>query len=1043
MPGGNALYNAINTFLANPGAAASALGLTRVKRDVEEDDAFHFQAVGIEVDFVYHNKDHPQEGGNLSLSAEESVLAKVFPDLQKWFCLGQVKLSMDLRNEGRAHNPNFRLGIKYDNIHRIHNEKAVFTIFRHIDKKTKKIHSSINLENIRNFRKSHLIQNFLLHTDELTFVEGKFTGHNGIDHQLKAELNIENKNVLMNTNLGQSLKIDWAASNDEWIKLKATFILGSNAQYDIDFHFQKRAYPSFGLTVSTGTKALFVFETKSVVEPNIIYPEDVKYELRYKAMHIGDGKFRFSWNSEKYNPQTGDILVKKHLKIQYLPKTGLDMKIIITPERISGGEKYTTEITQSGKPYLNNVIVTTKTYQPIIKEKKEITTETPYNNYGMYNTQSVEYSKTKKFNLSTEIFNKNLQQRLRYSTKKIQGEITDTPFNLYLEVTNDNERKILYKVNFGNFPDGMIIEITDPYFLSIFLSFTPMYIGLCGTPIGCLDSLKLSTEIDITPPYSTSRMFSLLVKNQDDSVSNILAGAMDIDTGSGLYKFHLSNNFSFLRRPGDRFTNIQDITVDMISSKSDAKIKMVYSPDPSAANYVVELNGNKLLTDASLYVNNGGTNLVSLALKGSDLSIKAIEYLLIYHITGLEEGKVNLSWILEEKQIGIKGIIKVHYLPTGKPDILTVITLGKTVKGMENAYRLNTSITLKGQPLFDEKLAVNFKQGTIEYSYKCNDYQHNFQDVFEILEVYGNIEPQYDLLKSKLEAKVVIDEDHDKIAEYKINHLEMPYGVDIKDPYLLPEIYKLANLPRKETLKIVIVEETDPKVKILKETGSGNLFILLGANKYELWQADEMLFMLGYDGSSAEVGILVLPGDQNLCAKVSWKFGVEGEYELKISGLETHNIKITEDYSKDYSFKLEAKGDNYWLGKYDITREGVFKEDNNQLKGGWTGATSIENAPFPTPVHTEVDFDFPYRKKYSYGYYPPPSYYPPPPPPPQGYGPTGKEFVEHKRPPVVSTQVTHRSPTSEQRNYILNISMKALGTKFTFGFNNGRISLDF
>merc|ERR1712071_234222 len=59
---------------------------------------------------------------------------------------------------------------------------------------------------------------------------------------------------------------------------------------------------------------------------------------------------------------------------------------------------------------------------------------------------------------------------------------------------------------------------------------------------------------------------------------------------------------------------------------------------------------------------------------------------------------------------------------------------------------------------------------------------------------------------------------------------------------------------------------------------------------------------------------------------------------------------------------MGAKGENYWLGKYDITREGFIKAGDTQLECRWTGVSSIENAPWPSPVHTRWTLIFPTGK---------------------------------------------------------------------------------
>ena len=324
---GDAMHKVINSFLSNPGAAAAALGLTRVKRGAGRDDFYHFKAAGVEVEFGYHNQDRPLDGGILSLSLEKSVVERIVPDLKS--TLGKVKLAIDFKNSGSLSDPNFELEIKYEVEHHGYNEKALFTILRRIDNKRGKIHTSVDVEHLSvpPLGKKNLIPSFLFHSDELTFVEGNFIGLDGRDHEVKAQLDMEKKNIQLKSNAGLKLTLSWEASTYSVFRCKAILVLGLNVQYDADFHFQRRAYPSFGLNVSTGDKSLFLFDAIGVVEPDIFRTQGVKYELRFKASHFPETKLRFSWEAEKRDRRTGATLSKEQIKIQYLPKSKPDFKV--------------------------------------------------------------------------------------------------------------------------------------------------------------------------------------------------------------------------------------------------------------------------------------------------------------------------------------------------------------------------------------------------------------------------------------------------------------------------------------------------------------------------------------------------------------------------------------------------------------------------------------------------------------------------------------------------------------------------------------------
>ena len=1219
--GGDALHKVINSFLSNPGAAATALGLTRVKRGAGRDDAYHFKAAGVEVEFDYHNQDRPREGGKLSLSLEESVVEKIIPDLKS--TIGKVKLAIDFKNSGSLSDPNFELETKYEVEHHGYNEKALFTILRNIDNKSGKIHTSVDLEHLSvpPLGKKNLIPSFLFHSDELTFVEGNFIGPHGRNHEVKAQLDMEKKNIQLKSNAGLKLKLNWEASTNDVFRCKAILVL--NVQYDADFHFQKRAYPSFGLNVSTGDKSLFTFDTIGVVEPNLIWPQMVKYELRYKASHFPETKLRFSWESAKRDRKTGATLSKEQIKIQYLPKRDSDFKMIIEHEGISNGIKISTEITKDEEPYLSNMIEITDHKRAVAEKEDFDTTMSPYYDKDYLPIREVYYEKTVKFSITTKLLNKNLKQKFGLSTNKIQGEATNSAVDLYLEVTNDGQRYILYKINLRDLPYGVDIEIYNDIFMK--------YLGFC--PFNSICTIKVSTSLDTTTP-SPSRQLNILIGQKHTSYS--LTGTWDTDFGKQVrHKVYLLSNFTSPNTP----TFTEEMNIEWEISESDAKLKVTVRPESSVA-YAIDIHGNKYLTDAGLKVYVGKTNIVSLAVTGDLIlysSARHVNYELMYKIKDVEdetinsvvepdtfqprilepdtfqprilefpdtfqpgiveassrfkvsyigEGKLTFSWQPEkrDRKTGAalsKEQIKIQYLPKSDSDfkmiiehegisngmkISTKITkdeepylnnmiaitdheyivkehpkirspydddyyniqsaeevgyrstfkfnittkilnrnvqqkiglstnkiqveaahdtlylevtnddktiiMYKILKGLcvdiqvhdhyffyisdaqlvitpnivGETYSLATVINLEGEAILDEKIELTFKpapEKTVELTYKCHDYKNVFQEVFQSIEVNGRLKlDNFAFFNHTLDFSVTVDDSMPSVITYNTPGRSME--LHIKDTYLLPEIYGMAGWPRKNTFIMKGIDKCDKcNVGNLISVSEADFYLIIHAdNKAELRNENEKLVMAGFDRNSAEVGIYKLPNYQNqsVGAKVSWRYvSFKAEYELKISGLETH-IKLDQDYSKD-TFKLEAKGENYWLGKYDITREGFIKAGDTQLEGRWTGVSSIENAPWPSPVHTEVDFDFPYREDpYPYPSYP--SYSGPPPSPPayQDYS----DYQDYSLPPSYATLPPSYTtlPHVVPKNYVLNISKKALGKKFTFAFNNGRISLD-
>jgi len=135
---------------------------------------------------------------------------------------------------------------------------------------------------------------------------------------------------------------------------------------------------------------------------------------------------------------------------------------------------------------------------------------------------------------------------------------------------------------------------------------------------------------------------------------------------------------------------------------------------------------------------------------------------------------------------------------------------------------------------------------------------------------------------------------------------------------------------------------------------------------------------------------------------LSMGFDIEGPDQyinFGMTGLEKHDAEVGWNRKGD-KFRVGAKGSNYYLGTYEFKRK--FKQvsvDGSHAKGKWSGTSMLKNGHFAHlfnrlsfPVETEGDFD-----------------------------------------------VNLQSPF----NSIVNVSKTSPGMKFSFKFDNGKISVDF
>merc|ERR1740128_496865 len=956
----NALYKAINTFLANPVQAASALGLSRVKRDVGDgnDNILHFKAVGIEVQFGYHKKGNPLDGGKLSLNLDESVVAGLVPlRLKNRLRLGKVNVAVDFKNLGTWFDDYFRLEVEYEIEHHGYNEKGLFTIFRDdlgnnkrmVTTKVDVMHSSLPPQGQRN-----LIPKFMLslNSDHLTYAEGKYVGPNGVEHTIKSYVDLDNKLIKFNANKN-GFELNWKTTADDWIRCRAVLTAEPlYGNYVADFYIKRKAIPSIGLNVLNGPRVLFALETKGAIEPNIVSPKVLNYDIRFNTMGLEERKLTFTWEFEQKENSTGAILSKDKITIQHLPQQGQSLTIFITPEKITSGIRITANAIEDNE-------------KPLFDTVAEITDYSKRIRSGDYELRKKNNKDSIKLNMTTNIHSQNLQKKLGFSTSKVQGEAMLNPVELtasklYLEVTNDSIRKFLYKLKL-DFPYGINVDIYDPIFLHHFL---------CYVVDMCTNTIQISSNIDFSTPHSALR--SLVFSLEADDFLYSLTG--DADTVTDLEKdtrsleiYILSNLTNSHNYDEGHYSIVKDMKVDLEITPLTSTLEATLNPFDDL-KIVFDTNFENYFKDTSLNVYYDPTrtkNIVSLCLTG-DFNFNSnedyIKYDLNYNVAKMGEGLMKFSW--EDSMRDSFGAelsdmrVSFQYLPKAASDVLIMIKpkLNSTTEFTNISLVLD--VTCDGEPLLDSILELNHQPGYIEklnLSFTCNDKKYSLQRFLNSIKATGSLHFDADNpLLFYLEAAVIVD-GSDPVV-YKINTLISPYEVKIIDAYLLPKLYQIFERPQKNSLNIKIVRKDDiPNLQVVLHD---DFYVIYGPQQIELRHADETLAFLKYDHNSVEIRLSKLPGDQHFSVKASRHHNPGHVYELQISGFgETHDIKLSSDFvSGDEIFRFEAKGHNYWLGRYDFIRELHIYRWSSGRNFWWTGMSMIENAPWPSPVYTHVDY---------------------------------------------------------------------------------------
>jgi len=326
------LYKTVNSYLANPVAAASALGLTRVKQR-EDEDTFHFEAAGVEVEFAYHKKGSPLDGGKLSVSFEKSAVAMLFPWLSGLLRtqLLKVKVSIDISNIRAWRNGYFKVELGYELYYHIGSQKGLITISRDYDSEDNNVQTIVeHTVGVYPPGGPQLIPNFLVtvDSDHLTLMGGKFVSLDGVVHYLNGTLDLEKKQIILNMNY-------------------------QNANYTLNAQASKDHYPDLGLSVSKGSTELFSIQALAETPQ----PDLVNYDLTFTVHGCFEDKLKISWETKQIKDMGRYGLLKGKFNLHLLSQYGNDYTMNTTAEITPIGIRLATVIAVDGSSKIDNVLV--------------------------------------------------------------------------------------------------------------------------------------------------------------------------------------------------------------------------------------------------------------------------------------------------------------------------------------------------------------------------------------------------------------------------------------------------------------------------------------------------------------------------------------------------------------------------------------------------------------------------------------------------------------------------------------------------------------
>jgi hypothetical protein len=189
-------------------------------------------------------------------------------------------------------------------------------------------------------------------SDHKTMLEGTYTCEDGNNYKLnvnripgesivKAVLEGSGRTYILNCKLDKeemTVKIDLDANGQDYevdldfndkadeYELEASANLGASGSYKVELELSKD-YSGASIKVDFNDRAIVNAKLKGKLDKD---NHVVKNEVIYTAAHLGEGKIRFGLVCEP----------NQELKIQYLPKTGLDLKIELTRDVHDDGSRY-------------------------------------------------------------------------------------------------------------------------------------------------------------------------------------------------------------------------------------------------------------------------------------------------------------------------------------------------------------------------------------------------------------------------------------------------------------------------------------------------------------------------------------------------------------------------------------------------------------------------------------------------------------------------------------------------------------------------------
>jgi len=327
------VFDFLQSLFAEPDQFASALGFQRVKMDADHDKQFNLEKLGIHAGIKYVDPANRWKGGKAHIVVDN--LKKLIPRAKS------EKVSVTITMDGGDAPMDGVFNLKIDYVLNHDNEEAgTVTLDRSYDGKfwvskikgvstnnaAVKIIPEFNFE-LKSDRKTIFQVSHTCAKHDVKINVDRVPGekmdavieYNGKVYIVNGKMDKREKAAKINIDAnGQNyvVNIDLDTDGDEKT-VKVNVDLGPSGSYQIEGSLTGMEQAS--LKVDFNTRPLVNIKMKGKVDKQA---HSSKFEVRYSAVTVGEGKIRFSLDTQP----------NQILKLQYLPKKGADFKLEMSRE---------------------------------------------------------------------------------------------------------------------------------------------------------------------------------------------------------------------------------------------------------------------------------------------------------------------------------------------------------------------------------------------------------------------------------------------------------------------------------------------------------------------------------------------------------------------------------------------------------------------------------------------------------------------------------------------------------------------------------------